>query len=320
MKKVLLKGVGLKKYFDLREPFGIRRRVIKAVDGLDIEINEKETLGLAGESGCGKSTLGRVLLRLIKPTAGRVFFLDQDITEVSEREIRKLRKDMQIVLQNPYASLNPRLRILKSVGEGLEVNGGYTKREIREIVAQLFVKVGLKREYLEKYPHELSGGERQRVCIARALVLKPRIIVADEPVSALDVTIQSQILDLFLRLQEEMFLSYLFITHDLRVLRHIAHRSAIMYLGKIVELGETEEIFNNPLHPYTEILLNSIPPEHPAKRRKVQLIPAEIPSATDLPSGCRFRTRCPYAFNRCKDEVPELKEVIKNHWVACFLR
>jgi oligopeptide/dipeptide ABC transporter ATP-binding protein len=318
---VLLKGQGLKQYFEVNSPFGIgKRKLLRAIDGVDIEIFDRETLGLAGESGCGKSTLGRVLLRLIQPTEGRIFFLDNDITEMPEKKLRDLRRYLQIILQNPFASLNPRLRVSRSAGEGLEVHKICSKSEIKEILIEMFIRVGLKKEYLDKYPHELSGGERQRVCIARALVLKPKVIVADEPVSALDVTIQSQIIDLLLGLQDEFALSYLFITHDLRILRRIAHRTAIMYLGKIVEFGTTEEIFKNPLHPYTEILLNSIPPAHPQEKRRQIKITGEVPSATDIPSGCRFRTRCPYAFKRCSEEMPELKEVTTHHWAACFLR
>lgn len=320
-KNVLLRADGLKKYFEVSNPFVIgKRKLLRAIDGVDIEIFEKETLGLAGESGCGKSTLGRVLLRLIPPTEGRIFFYNNDITEMPERRLRELRKHLQIILQNPFASLNPRLKVFKSAGEGLEVHKLCPRKEIREILTDIFVRVGLKKEHLDKYPHELSGGERQRVCIARALVLKPKVIVADEPVSALDVTIQSQIIDLLLGLQDEFSLSYLFITHDLRILRRIAHRTAVMYLGRIVELGRTEEIFKNPLHPYTEILLNSIPRAHPQeKRRNVQII-GEVPSATEIPSGCRFRTRCPYVFKRCNEEIPELKEITTHHWAACFLR
>lgn len=320
-KKVLLRGQGLKKYFEVSSPYGIgRKKLMKAVDGVDIEIYERETLGLAGESGCGKSTLARVLLRLIQPTDGKIFFLDDEITEMPEKKMRAYRKHLQIILQNPFASLNPRLKVFKSAGEGLEVHKLCSKKEIKRILSDIFVRVGLKKEYLYKYPHELSGGERQRVCIARALVLKPRVIVADEPVSALDVTIQSQIIDLLLGLQDDFSLSYLFITHDLRILRRIAHRTAVMYLGKIMEFGNTEEIFKNPLHPYTEILLNSIPPSHPLEKRKNVQFTGEVPSATNIPSGCRFRTRCPYAFEKCSTEIPELREITTHHWAACFLR
>lgn len=319
--QVLLSCNGLRKYFEVSGPFDIwKKKIMRAVDGIDIKIFEKETLGLAGESGCGKSTLGRVVLRLIPPTEGRIFFLDNEITEIPEKKLRGYRKHLQIILQNPFASLNPRLKVFKSAGEGLEVHKICARKEIKEILRDMFVRVGLKKEHLDKYPHELSGGERQRVCIARVLVLKPRVVVADEPVSALDVTIQSQIIDLLLGLQDDFSLSYLFITHDLRILRRIAHRTAVMYLGRIMELGNTEEIFKNPLHPYTEILLNSIPPAHPQEKRRNVQITGEVPSATDIPSGCRFRTRCLYAFKRCSEEIPELKEITTHHWAACFLR
>lgn len=318
---IILSGQGLKKYFEVSAPFRLfRKEYLKAVDGVNIEIYGKETLGLAGESGCGKSTLGRVLIRLIAPTEGKIFFKNKDITETPEKKLREYRKYMQIILQNPYASLNPRKKIFKSVSEGLEIHHLYRKEEIKDVIMSTFERVGLKKEHLLRYPHELSGGERQRVCIARAIVLKPSLIVADEAVSALDVTIQSQIIDLLIKLQEDFSLSYLFITHDLRILKRIAHRIAIMYLGRIVELAPAEELFKNPLHPYTEILLNSIPALHPRRSGEKIKISGEVPSATRIPSGCRFQTRCPYAFDKCRIEEPELKEVLSHHWVACFLR
>ena len=313
---------GLKTYFPVKK--GVLSRTVgyvRAVDGVTFAINEGETLGLVGESGCGKSTMGKTILKLIEPTAGKITLEGKDITALSRREMRPYRREMQIIFQDPYSSLNPRMSVGNIVGEPFVIHKLAKGREKEDRVAELFSRVGLRPEQMRSYPHEFSGGQRQRVGIARALALNPKLIIGDEPVSALDVSIQAQVINLLMDLQAERGLSYLFISHDLAVVEHISHRVAVMYLGKLVELADKKSIYSNPLHPYTEALLSAVPVPDPAARRKKRvLLEGDVPSAIDPPSGCRFHTRCPYVEARCRTEEPQWREVEKGHWVACHLR
>ena len=313
---------GLKTHFPVRK--GVLGRTVGyvyAVDGISFSIREGETLGLVGESGCGKSTVGKTILKLIEPTAGRVRLEGKDITELSRREMRPFRREMQIIFQDPYSSLNPRMSVGNIVGEPFIIHKLASGKDREERVAALFERVGLRPEQMRGYPHEFSGGQRQRIGIARALALNPKLIVADEPVSALDVSIQAQVINLLMDLQEERGLSYLFISHDLAVVEHISHRVAVMYLGKLVELADKKEIYLNPLHPYTEALLSAVPVPDPAARNKKRiLLEGDVPSPIDPPAGCRFHTRCPYVESRCRTEEPAWREVGPGHWVACHLR
>ncbi|RLG73194.1 MAG: peptide ABC transporter substrate-binding protein [Methanobacteriota archaeon] len=317
----LLDVRGLVKHFPIKEGIIFQRRkgVIRAVDGVDLFINRGETLGLVGESGCGKTTVGRVILRLEEPTSGEVIFDGKNVYALQGEELRQLRRDMQIIFQDPYSSLNPRMMVGDIIGEPLEVHRIATGVEKQERVFELIEKVGLSPEHYFRYPHEFSGGQRQRIGVARALALNPKLIICDEPVSALDVSVQSQILNLMKDLQKEFNLTYLFISHDLSVIRHISDRVAVMYLGKIVELAEVDELFEHPLHPYTEALLSAIPiPDPEAKREKI-ILRGDVPSPANPPSGCRFHTRCHKAMPICSKVEPEFVDVGNEHYVACLL-
>lgn len=317
----LIEVRNLKKYFPSGPGlFGAGDVVVKAVDDVSFSIRSGETFGLVGESGCGKSTIGRCILRLIEPTSGKVSFLGQDLLSLSSDALRRLRRDMQIIFQDPYSSLNPRMTVGQIVCEPLVIhNGGDSRGSQRDRVAELLKLVGLDPDHARRYPHEFSGGQRQRIGIARALALKPRFIVCDEPVSALDVSVQAQVVNLLQDLQEQLGLTYLFISHGLSVVQHISTRVGIMYLGKLVEIAPSDEIFHNPLHPYTKALLSAIPIPDPAHRREKVPLKGEIPTALDPPSGCNFRTRCPIAEPQCADESPELVEVAPDHFVSCMV-
>ena len=311
---MLLKVGGLKKYFPVENSDDL----VKAVDGISFGIAPGETLGLVGESGCGKSTVGRCILRLYEPTAGSVLFEGRNILELSASDLRALRREMQIIFQDPYASLNPRLSILSIVSEPLKIHGVSNGGERRDRVADLLSKVGLDPQYMNRYPHEFSGGQRQRIGIARALALNPKLIICDEPVSALDVSVQAQVVNLLQDLQQQFGLTYLFISHGLAVVEHISDRVAVMYLGKIVEIAESQELYENPLMPYTKALLSAIPVPDPKKKRDRIILKGDVPTPINPPSGCRFRTRCPIAIERCADVVPELREITPGHFAACI--
>ncbi len=320
MSEPLVQVHGLKKHFPVKK--GVFSRVVaqvRAVDGVSFAVNKQETLGLVGESGCGKTTVGRTLLRLLEPTGGKVTFGGESVFDLDKTALRQMRRRMQIIFQDPYASLNPRMTVEQIVGEGMAIHGMANGGERRDRVVAMLKRVGLQPEHLTRYPHEFSGGQRQRIGIARALILNPEFVVCDEAVSALDVSIQAQIINLLEELQAEMKLSYLFIAHDLNVVRHISDHVAVMYLGKIVEYAATEELFNSPLHPYTQALLSAIPVPDPQTKRKRIILPGNVPSPINPPSGCPFHPRCPVAEERCKTEVPEWREVKPGHWVACHL-
>jgi len=312
---------GLTKHFPIHR--GILARVVdhvRAVDGVSFTLRAGETLCIVGESGCGKSTVGRCILRLIEPTAGTVRLEGVDITTLDAERMRPYRQRMQIVFQDPYASLNPRLPASEIVGEPLDNFGIAHGSEKRERVARLLERVGLRAEAMARYPFEFSGGQRQRLGLARALAPSPKLIIADEPVSALDVSVQAQVLNLMIDLQEEFGLAYVFISHDLGVVEHIADRVAVMYLGQIVELADKTTLFETPLHPYTDALLAAAPIADPAASRERIILEGDVPSPADPPPGCRFHTRCPYAVSRCRAETPALREVAPRHWTACHLR
>jgi oligopeptide/dipeptide ABC transporter ATP-binding protein len=321
MTEPVLQVRDLKKHFPLRS--GLLQRAggtVFAVDGVSFSIDEGETLALVGESGCGKSTVGRTVLRLIEPTAGEIRIGGNDITTLTKAELRPYRRQMQIIFQDPFSSLDPRMSAGDIVAEPLRVHGIAKGAEVRNKVAELFDRVGLRKAQMDSYPHQFSGGQRQRIGIARALALQPKLIVGDEPVSALDVSIQAQVLNLMLDLQRDMGLAYLFISHNLAVVEHISHRIAVMYLGRIVEYTDKTTLFTRALHPYTEQLLLAVPVPDPRVKRQKRMLQGDVPSPVNPPSGCHFHTRCPYAIDRCRVESPPLREVRPGQMVACHLR
>jgi oligopeptide/dipeptide ABC transporter ATP-binding protein len=318
MNKTLLRVENLKKYFPVTSGFLKRSTVhVKAVDGVNLSIKTGETGGLVGESGCGKSTLGRCILRLEEPTEGRIFFENENILSYDRKTLQGIRRNMQIIFQDPYSSLNPRKNVRQIVGEAFEVHGIVSKKERATQIRQLLELVGLRQDHINRYPHEFSGGQRQRICIARALALRPKLVIADEPVSALDVSIQAQILNLLVQLQREFNLTYLFISHDLSVVRHFCDRIAVMYLGRIVEFGESKKVYDHPLHPYTEALMAAAPVPNPLKKKQKIILEGDVPSPINPPSGCTFHPRCRYRGEICSEQVPADRELEKGHWTTC---
>lgn len=316
--EVILRVENLKKYFPIKGGFFSKTiGNVKAVDGVSLEVRKGETLGIVGESGCGKSTTGRAILQLLKPTGGKVYFKDQDLSKLSKKEMRALRPKMQLIFQDPYSSLNPRMTVGQIIGEALIDHKMATKENLREKVLEVMDLCGLAEYQIDRFPHEFSGGQRQRIGIARALALDPELIVADEPVSALDVSIQAQIINLLVKLQKEKGFSYMFISHDLSVVEHLCQRVGVMYLGSMVELADKDELFDNPLHPYTKALLSAIPIPDPTINRDRIILTGDIPSPANPPKGCKFHTRCPYATDKCKKEAPEYREIKEGHFVAC---
>ena len=318
--ETLVEVKNLVKYFPVRA--GLLQRVVnqvKAVDDVSFIVKKGETLGMVGESGCGKTTVGRTMLRLIEPTSGSVNFEGKDVFTMPPRDLKVVRRNMQIIFQDPYASLDPRVLIGESVMEGLHIHKIGTPKERVDIMMETLKKVGLEDYHARRYPHEFSGGQRQRIGIARALALRPSFIICDEPVSALDVSIQSQVLNILKDLQAEFGLTYLFIAHNLSVVEHVSDRVAVMYLGKMVELTSREELFRNPMHPYTQALMSAIPVPNPRLKRQRTILKGDVPSPLNPPSGCRFHTRCPVAMEKCSHEEPQFKELQPDHWVACWI-
>ncbi|MBD8034192.1 MULTISPECIES: ABC transporter ATP-binding protein [Solibacillus] len=320
MSKVLLKVDHLKKYFPIRQGMFARHvGDVKAVDDVSFELYEGETLGIVGESGCGKSTTGRAIMRLHEPTEGKVLFDGIELTDLNNEQMRKVRRDIQMVFQDPYASLNPRHTVEKILEEPLIVHGIGNAKERKNKVREYLEIVGLSSYHAKRYPHQFSGGQRQRIGIARALMTNPKLIIADEPVSALDVSIQAQVLNLMQRLQDDLKLTYIFIAHDLGVVRHISDRVGVMYLGRLVEIAESELLYHEPLHPYTQALLSAVPVPDPVFEREQLLLKGDIPSPSNPPTGCTFHTRCPHAMEKCKQVIPMLQQVKSGHSVACHL-
>ena len=316
----LVRVQGLKKYFPVRA--GIMQRVVahvQAVDDVSFVIQKGETLGMVGESGCGKTTIGRTMLRLIEPTAGSVMYDGRDVFKLKSGELKAVRRDLQIIFQDPFASLDPRVPIGESVMEGLHIHNIGVPKERTDVMMDMLKRVGLEHYHARRYPHEFSGGQRQRIGIARALALRPKFIVCDEPVSALDVSIQSQVLNILKDLQSEFGLTYLFIAHNLSVVEHISDRVAVMYLGKMVELADRDEIYRDPKHPYTQALMSAIPVPDPKLKRGRTILKGDVPSPLHPPSGCRFHPRCPIAVQMCSEKEPEFREIKPDHWVACWL-
>lgn len=317
---VILEVKNVEKFFyGNKKLFQKDRPVVKAVNDVSFTINEGETFGIVGESGCGKSTLGRTVIRLLNPTSGQVLYKGTDLATLSGEEMRKLRQEIQIIFQDPYASLNPRMTVRELIQAPLDVYSHESEAEKLAKVKNIMAKVGLREEYMSKYPHEFSGGQRQRIVIARALILEPKFIFCDEPVSALDVSVRAQVLNLMKDLQKEFNLTYMFISHDLSVVRFLCDRIGVMYLGRMVEIADRQELYDNPMHPYTKALLSAIPIVDPLKAREHKRIQlkGELPSPMNIPEGCRFVTRCPYATEACKNGVPKLQEISKGHSVAC---
>ncbi|GAA5345579.1 peptide/nickel transport system ATP-binding protein/oligopeptide transport system ATP-binding protein [Planifilum fimeticola] len=320
MSETVLEVKNLSKYFPIRG--GVLRRVVghvKAVDQVSFSVKKGETFGLVGESGCGKSTTGRTILRLLEPTSGQVLFEGQDIAHLSRQSMRRVRRDLQMVFQDPFASLTPTMTVGELIEEPMKVHGLYSKRERKEKVREMMETVGLDPAYIQRYPHEFSGGQRQRIGIARALSLRPKLIIADEPVSALDVSIQSQILNLMEDLQDQFGLTYIFIAHDLSVVKHISDRVGVMYLGRMVEVAPKRELYGHPAHPYTQALLSAVPVPNPRHKRERIVLSGNVPSPANPPSGCAFHPRCPKAFDRCEAERPEMIHLGGEHYVACHL-
>jgi len=317
MNKALMEIASLRKHFPIKTGLWGESKIVRAVDDVDLTIEEGESFGLVGESGCGKTTLGKLVLRLLEPTAGKVIFDGHSLFDLRKEEMRKIRKDLQIVFQDPYSSLNPRMTVREIVGRPLELHGVADDDERQKRVLNLLEKVGLSPEQASRYPHEFSGGQRQRIAIARAIALNPRFITLDEPTSALDVSVQAQILNLLKQLQSELKLTYMLISHNLSVVRHLTDHVAVMYLGKIVELAQTPELFERSVHPYTKALVSAVPVPDPEIRRQRIVLKGDVASPVDVPPGCRFHTRCPYARESCRSEEPKLEEVAPEHLVAC---